>query len=157
MKQLLEALQAAIPEYPGIEIAGKTFTLRMDVNTNKTKKGIKLQFVSNELPEDVRLKQQLANAIGSELQVKFGEAKLQVILDLENPYKNVIGFLIPLPSIANYIMDVAFSDAAQSSQAPDEEAAADEVEAEPLPSEEMPATEEDEDLKEMMKWRAGIK
>lgn len=161
MTQITEKLQAAIPEYPNVEIGGKSFTLRMDVNTNKTKKGIKLQFVSNDLPQDPRMKQQLANAIGSELQVKFGEAKLQVILDLENPYNNVIGFLIPLPSIANYIVDIGFPGLSQGVTAqPEEEpeATTDTApEAEPLPAEEQPPSEEDEDLKEMFKWRAGIR
>lgn len=158
MNNLIEALQAAITEYPGIEIAGQTFTLRMDVNNNRTKKGIKLQFVSNDLPQDIRQRQQLANNIGTELQRNFGDANLQVILDLENPYNNVIGFLIPLPSIANYIMAAGFPDTNQQTQqqdTPEEEPIEDQPEA--LPAEEVPATEEDEDLKEMMKWRAGIK
>lgn len=161
MKQLREALQAAIPEYPGIEIGGQTFTLRMDVNTNKTKKGIKLQFVSDNLPQDVRQKQQLANTIGSELQVKFGEANLQVILDLENPYNNVIGFLIPLPSIANYIVEVGFPELSQAQdtqpeQEP-EEAPQQEPEPEPLPPADEPPSEEDQDMKEVFMWRAGIR
>ena len=158
MNNLTEALQAAIPEYPGIEIAGQTFTLRMDVNNNKTKKGIKLQFVSNDLPQDVRQRQQLANNIGTELQRNFGDANLQVILDLENPYNNVIGFLIPLPSIANYIMATGFPDNDQQPQqqsTPEEEPVEDQPEA--LPADEVPPTEEDEDLKEMFRWRAGIK
>ena len=160
MTQLTEKLQALVPEYP-INIAGKDFTLRMDVNTNKTKKGIKLQFVSNDLPQDPRMKQQLANQIGTELQTKFGEAKLQVILDLENPYNNVIGFLIPLPSIANYITQVGFPELSQGQQSQPEQEPEDtaetEPEAEPLPSEEQPPSEEDTDLKELMMWRAGIK
>ena len=160
MAQITEKLQALIPEYP-INIAGKDFTLRLDVNTNKTKKGIKLQFVSNDLPQDVRQKQRLANQIGTELQTKFGEAGIQVILDLENPYNNVIGFLIPLPSIANYIVGVGFPELNKGQQTqPEQEPEAEvetELEAEALPAEETPPSEEDQDIKEMFKWRAGIK
>lgn len=159
MAQITEKLQALIPEYP-INIAGKDFTLRLDVNTNKTKKGVKLQFVSNDLPQDPRMKQQLANQIGTELQTKFGEAGIQVILDLENPYNNVIGFLIPLPSIANYIVGVGFPEAGKDGQTKSEPEAQDtaetQPEAEPLPSEEEPPSEEDQDIKEMFRWRAGI-
>lgn len=157
MNQLTEKLQALIPEYP-INIAGKDFTLRMDVNTNKTKKGIKLQFVSNDLPQDPRMKQQLANQIGTELQTNFGQAGIQVILDLENPYNNVIGFLIPLPSIANYIISTGFPELQQGTKQSSQDDAGDEEDLpEELPSEEQPPTEEDEDLKEIFRWRAGIK
>ena len=161
MKQLAEALQALIPEYP-VQLAGQDFTLRMDVNTNKTKKGIKLQFVSDNLPQDIRQKQQLANNMGTELQTKFGEAKIQIVLDLENPYNNVIGFLIPLPSIANYIMSVGFPEATDQDQQEEpeqqpEETPEEEPAPEPLPAEETPPSEEDQDMKESLMWRAGIR
>ncbi len=81
---LNEALPALIPEFP-VEIAGHHLTLRFDVNINKTKKGIKLQFVMKDVPTDPREAQQLANEIGSELQQKFGEANLQIVYDVENP------------------------------------------------------------------------
>ncbi len=100
---LAEALPPMIPEYP-VEIAGHHLTLRFDVNINKTKKGVKLQFVMNDIPQDPRKAQQMANEIGTELQEKFGAADMQVIYDVENPYKNVIGFLLPLPSLADHII-----------------------------------------------------
>lgn len=114
-KHLAEALATMVPTYP-VNIAGEDFTLRFDVNINKTKKGIKLQFISDKLPNDIRLKQQLMNNMGTELQQKFGDAKLQVILDLENPYNDAIGFLIPLPSIATHIMELAFPEAANAQE-----------------------------------------
>ena len=152
-----EALPALIPEFP-YEIAGQQFTLRFDVNINKTKKGIKLQFVNDNLPQDIRMKQDLANKISAELQQRFGDAQLQILLDLENPYNNVIGFLIPLPSLANYMMEHVF----QGEAAPPEEAPAEETPeqgeeeqpAEELPAEETPA---EEPMKETLMRRAGLK
>ena len=103
----------------------------------------------------------MTNDIGTELQRKFGDAKLQIILDMENPYTNAIGFLIPLPSIASHIMELAFPETQeqddteqQPEQQPEEEP---QQEPEPLPAQEQPPTEEDEDLKEVWMMRAGIK
>lgn len=148
---LKEALPAMIPEYP-VEIAGHHLTLRFDVNINKTKKGVKLQFVMKDVPQDPRQLQQMANEIGTELQEKFGAAGMQIIYDVENPYKNVIGFLLPLPSLANNIIDKVFKGGAKGAteQPPEEE-----------PEQNIPATEqppaEEEPLREWMRRMAGLK
>jgi hypothetical protein len=147
--KLNEGLPALIPEYP-IEVAGHHLTLRFDVNINKTKKGVKLQFVMKDVPEDPREAQTLANEIGSELQQRFGDAKLQIMYDVENPYKNVIGFLLPLPSLASYMMQHVLK-GGEASEVPQPEP---EDNQEELPAEEVPG--EEEPMKEMMMWRAGI-
>jgi uncharacterized protein involved in tellurium resistance len=33
----------------------------------------------------------------------------EVVYDVENPYKNVVGFLLPLPSLANYLIKNIFN------------------------------------------------
>lgn len=144
--KLNESLPTLIPEYP-IEVAGHHLTLRFDVNVNKTKKGVKLQFVMKDVPEDPREAQTLANEIGSELQQRFGDAKLQIMYDVENPYRNVIGFLLPLPSLASYLMQNVMK--GSSSEVPEAEPGEEE-----LPTEEVPG--EEEPMKEVMMWRAGI-
>jgi len=131
---LKEALPAMIPEYP-VEIAGHHLTLRFDVNINKTKKGVKLQFVMKDVPQDPAQLQQMANEIGTELQEKFGAANMQIIYDVENPYRNVIGFLLPLPSLANSIIKNVFKGETGDQEAPAEELPAEE------PAQELPATE----------------
>lgn len=159
---LNEALPALIPEYP-VTIAGHHLTLRFDVNINKTKKGVKLQFVMSDVPQDPHQAQQMANEIGTELQQKFGEADMQVIYDVENPYKNVIGFLLPLTSVANYIIKhvlkgesgeegqmVPKTQAAKAPEAGEEEKPA------PLPATEQPPSEEDQ-VREIMMNRAGLR
>jgi hypothetical protein len=159
-RNLNEALPALIPEYP-VTIAGHHLTLRFDVNINKTKKGVKLQFVMKDIPQDPRQAQQMASEIGTELQQKFGAADLQVIYDVENPYKNVVGFLLPLPSLSNYIIKHVLQSgaegnmtqktpAARASKAGEEEAP------EALPAKELPPSDEDQ-VREMMMNRAGIK
>lgn len=155
---LSEALPALIPEFP-VEIAGHHLTLRFDVNINKTKKGVKLQFVMKDIPQDPRQAQQMANEIGTELQQKFGDAGLQVVYDVENPYKNVIGYLVPLPSLANYLIKNVFKsgeegEMTQQTPADDSEK---EPAAQPLPDrEQAPASEEDQ-VREIMMNRAGLK
>jgi len=128
-----EGLPAMVPEIP-VNIAGQSLKLRFDTNINKTKKGVKLQFVLPEVPKDPRELQNLANKIGAELQTQFGDAGLQIMYDVENPYRNVIGFLIPLTSISSYIMKNVMQ---QDQQPPAEEPAQEEE-----PTEEQPPTEE---------------
>lgn len=153
---LQEALPALIPEYP-VEIAGNHLTLRFDVNINKTKKGVKLQFVMKDIPSDPRQAQQLANEIGTELQQKFADAGLQIIYDVENPYKNVVGFLLPLPSLANYIIKNIFQADVDQPEAGEEEGGEEEAPAQPLPQQEQPPVPEDEPVKEVFMKRAGLK
>jgi len=102
-QRLNEDLPAMVPTYP-VNLAGQQLTLRFDTNINKTKKGVKLQFVLKNPPTDPRELQTLANKIGTNLQSKFAAAGLQVIYDTENPYKNVVGFLIPLTSLSDYLV-----------------------------------------------------
>jgi hypothetical protein len=145
---LNEALPALIPEYP-IEIDGHRLTLRFDVNINKTKKGVKLQFVMPEAhqTQDSRKAQQMTNELGTKLQQKFAESGLQIIQDLENPYKNVIGFLIPLPSLATFIIKNVLK---QETPETGEE------QGEQTPEQLPPAEQSAEEVKEIMMKRAGL-
>lgn len=152
---LKEALPAMIPEYP-VEIAGHHLTLRFDVNINKTKKGVKLQFVLKDVPQDPRQLQQMANEIGTELQEKFAAANMQIIYDVENPYKNVIGFLLPLNSIANSIIKNVFKGGAEGEEEPSAEKVPAEEPAEEMPTQEQPPAEE-EPMKEWIMRMAGLK
>jgi len=151
---LNESLPTLIPEY-SVNIAGHHLKLRFDVNVNKTKKGIKLQFVLDQVPQDPRQLQNLANEIGTELQEKFAAHNIQVIYDTENPYKNVVGFLIPLPSISNFIMTSVLKkqEAAPEQPAPEGEEA---PEAGQLPDKEEPAADQGA-LRERLANLAGLK
>ena len=151
-----EALPPLIPEYP-VEIAGHHLTLRFDVNINKTKKGVKLQFVMKDVPSDPREAQQMANEIGTELQQKFGDDGLQIIYDVENPYKNVVGFLLPLPSLADYLIKHVLKKEDSEEVVADEPAQEEEEapEKQSLPAKETAPNEEP--VREIMMRRAGLK
>jgi hypothetical protein len=83
-----------------ITVAGKKYKLRFDVNDNPTKLGVKMQFVLEQELEDPRDKQMLANEISVALQKRFGSSGIMVDYDDRNPFRNVIGFIVPLNSIA---------------------------------------------------------
>jgi hypothetical protein len=87
-----------------ITVAGKKFKLQFDVNSNPTKKGVKLQFILDEEFEDPRDKQMLANQISVVLQKRLGASGIMVDYDDRNPYRNVIGFIVPLNSVATMII-----------------------------------------------------
>jgi hypothetical protein len=83
-----------------ITVAGKKYKLRFDVNDNPTKLGVKMQFVLDQELEDPRDKQMLANEISVALQKRFGSSGIMIDYDDRNPFRNVIGFIVPLNSIA---------------------------------------------------------
>jgi biopolymer transport protein ExbD len=90
-----------------ITVEGQIIPLVFDVNSNPTKKGIKLQFAlpeGSQYLQNPRLKQQLANKISTVLQKRLGEAEIMIDYDTQTPYRNVIGFIVPLVSVANIIL-----------------------------------------------------
>jgi hypothetical protein len=95
--------QAINPRF-NITVAGKKYLLQFDLNTNPTKKGVKLQFVLDQEPQDPREKQTLASEISVALQKRLGAAGIMVDYDDRNPYKNVIGFIVPLASVSKLII-----------------------------------------------------
>jgi hypothetical protein len=95
--------QAANPLL-NITVAGKRYQLRFDVNDNPTKLGVKMQFVLDQDIEDPRDKQKLASEISVALQKRLGDSGVMVDYDDRNPYKNVIGFIVPLTSVAKLII-----------------------------------------------------
>jgi hypothetical protein len=98
-------MEAPKPRYSAV-IDGKKLGLQFDVNSNPTKIGIKMQFILDQEYEDPREKQELTNKISTALQTKFGSAGVAVSMDDRNPYKNVIGFIVPLNTISDILMSV---------------------------------------------------
>ena len=96
--------EAINPKY-NVTIAGKKYALQFDVNTNPTKKGVKMQFILDQEFEDPREKQALATKISVALQKRFGDSGIMVDYDDRNPYKNVIGFIVPLASVSKLLMN----------------------------------------------------
>lgn len=72
--------------------------LKLDVNPNPTKKGIKVQFI---LPKGYTQsqKEELTQKLKTKLNAGLAPHMLSVDVDLDVPYENVIGFLIRLSNI----------------------------------------------------------
>jgi len=89
-----------------VTVEGKKYRLQFDVNDNPSKKGIKMQFILDQEFQDPRDKQALSNKISIALQKRFSEANIAIDMDERNPYKNVIGFIVPLSSISEILINV---------------------------------------------------
>jgi hypothetical protein len=76
--------------------------LKVDVNHNPTKKGIKVQFV---LPQTIEGDQKAAvtQKLQSKLNQGLSQYNLTVSQDTDVPYSNVIGFLIPIADFKLFI------------------------------------------------------
>ena len=72
--------------------------LKLDVNPNPTKKGVKVQFI---LPKGYsqNQKEELTQKLKTKLNTGLAPHMLSVDVDLDVPYENVIGFLIGLNNI----------------------------------------------------------
>ena len=113
--------------------------LKVSVNKNPTKEGIKVQFV---LPETLEgdAKAQATQKLQSKLNQGLEQYNLTVSQDTDVPYSNVIGFLIPIADIKLLIKN-AIGGGAQSEPAP----------------EAIPAPEEPMNELKRMKELAGLK
>jgi len=89
-----------------VTIDGQKLGLQFDLNTNETKIGIKMQFVLDSEEVDPKIKQELTQKISTALQKRFGDAGVMVDFDDRNPFENVIGFLVPLNSVANILIKI---------------------------------------------------
>ena len=80
--------------------------LRVDVNHNPTKKGIKVQFV---LPETIEgdAKATATQKLQAKLNQGLSQYNLTVSQDTDVPYSNVIGFLIPITDIKLFIKNAS--------------------------------------------------
>lgn len=72
--------------------------LKVSVNKNPTKEGIKVQFVMpNQIEGDA--KAEMTQKLQTKLNKGLAQYNLTVSQDTDVPYSNVIGFLIPVADI----------------------------------------------------------
>jgi hypothetical protein len=119
--------------------------LKIDVNHNPTKKGVKVQFV---FPTNVEgdQKAEMTQKLQAKLNQGLAQYGLTINQDTDVPYSNVIGFLIP---IADFKLMIKNAIGGGSAEAPAPEAA-------PSP-EAVPAPEETvKEIRRMQKL-AGVK
>jgi hypothetical protein len=91
------------PQYL-VTLEGEEFGVVFDTNINETKRGIKMQFVPQNQNIDIRQLSNIANKIAVILQKKFAGYGIQVDRDTQVQNPMVIGFMVPLVSISDFIM-----------------------------------------------------
>lgn len=97
---------AAIIPKPGyrVTLGGELFTVQFDVNLNETKRGIKIQFIPENQNIDIRELSTMATKLATVLQGRFAEYNIQFDRDTQPKNPMIIGFMVPLTSIADFIM-----------------------------------------------------
>ncbi len=91
------------PQYI-VSMGGEQFGVVFDTNINETKRGIKMRFVPQNQNIDVRQLSEIATKIAVALQSKFANYGIQIDRDTQVKNPMVIGFIIPLVSISDFIM-----------------------------------------------------
>ena len=88
-----------------VTAGGSKFNLRMGVNKNPTKLGIKIQFepLGGMLATDVKSK--LEVALQEKLNEGLSKYKMQISKDTDVPRPEVIGFFIPLSQIKSLVIE----------------------------------------------------
>jgi len=87
--------------------------LKVSVNKNPTKEGIKVQFVLPETLEGDK-KAEATQKLQSKLNQGLEQYNLTVSQDTDVPYSNVIGFLIPIADIKLLIKNAIGGEQAES-------------------------------------------
>jgi hypothetical protein len=90
--------------YP-IKIDGHNLKLRFITEDSPTKRGVKLQFVTDKF-NDITDKQQIANKINVILQKKFSAANISINYNDREVYENVISYIVPIESISNMFINI---------------------------------------------------
>ena len=89
---------------PSIVVGSNKLKLRLGVNKNETKLGIKVKFIS-EKPLDPKIKIKLEIAIMKKLQNGLASHDMIPSKDPDEPEDNTIGIWIPIEHIRELILD----------------------------------------------------
>ena len=98
------APQADTGNLPSINVGSNKFRLRLGVNKNETKLGIKVKFIA-ERPLDPKLKIKLEIAIMKKLQNGLASHDMIPSKDPDEPEQNTIGIWIPIEHIRELILE----------------------------------------------------
>jgi biopolymer transport protein ExbD len=105
LKLFLEAEEVEAEEVEASVDIPTSPRLKLDVNPNPTKKGVKVQFI---LPKgySANQKEELTQKLKTKLNAGLAPHMMSVDVDLDVPYENVIGFLIRLSNIKMLIKSI---------------------------------------------------
>lgn len=94
-EQLLQEVKSVIAEATKVNYKGHTFVLRVDVNEDPNKKGVKVQFLPTTFGGISPTEQNdIAMALGEKLDAGLGHLGMRVERDRNLKDKSIIGFFI---------------------------------------------------------------
>ena len=99
----LESAVIPKPQYP-VSLQGNSYTVVFDVNMRDTKRGIKIRFVPKQSQVNAADLNTAADQIAIILQKQFSQYGIQVARDTEVRNPAIIGFIVPLSSISDFMM-----------------------------------------------------
>lgn len=103
-EQLLQEIKKVISEATKVNFKGQTFVLKVDVNEDPNKKGIKVQFLPTALnalsPQE---QNDIAIALGEKLDTGLNKLGMRVERDRDLKDKSVVGFFIYIEYIDKII------------------------------------------------------
>ena len=103
-KDIKGLIREELSEETNVTADNTIFILRMGVNKNPTKLGLKVQFTPKGAQLDPDTKSRLAQILQSKLNQGLTEYKLQASIDTDVPDSSIIGFLIPLMQVKEMIV-----------------------------------------------------
>lgn len=105
MKELLlQEIKNVINEATKVTFKGKTFVLKVDVNEDPNKKGIKVQFIPADMaPISSTERDEIAMSLGEKLDAGLKGHGMQVERDRDLKDKSVIGFFIYIEYVSKII------------------------------------------------------
>ena len=147
-KDIKKIIKEELQKEEEIKAGGSAFNLRLGVNKNKTKLGIKIQFEPKNIQDPagdglgkyMDLKPKLEVALQEKLNDSLGKYKMQISKDTDVPRDEVIGFFIPLSQLKSLVVEGLGQGEAEAPDAP--------LAPEPTDTPEM--SPEDEEIQEMM-------
>ena len=90
-------------------------TLKVSVNKNPTKEGIKIQFVFPSVMEEDK-KATLTQKLQEKLNNGLKQYNMTSQLDTDVPYENIIGFTIPISDIKLLVKNIFDKDGSQQTE-----------------------------------------
>ena len=94
-EQLLQEIKSVISEATKVNFKGHKFVLRVDVNEDPNKKGIKVQFLPTTFGALAPTQQNdIAMALGDKLDAGLGQYGMRVERDRNLKDRSIIGFFI---------------------------------------------------------------
>lgn len=108
---LLEEVKQVIAEAVKVQFKGHTFALKVDVNEDPNKKGIKVQFLPTTFGNISSTEQnEIAMALGEKLDAGLKAHGMQVERDRDLKNKSIIGFFIYIEYVDKIIRQALSSD-----------------------------------------------